>query len=505
MASDFECDTNHAKHGKKEKNIKMIVEGEKESSMEGRKEIVYKSLIADKENLPSFDELLVDSALVLPTRRRKSNLIKTAGIDTFCSKQVKSSGYGMKGPRMMQGTGPLATAKRERQNKIKKKKLLKDRQQRKRNMLYPIEGNIIDSHQSQHDDNASQCLFPPVASMSFDSLGEFLATAHKDNSLHILRLPFSKYGAASKQVSTSHPYAICETTGAAPFYVPRPSWSYCRRYIALQNKILSLSEGFKSLSISMDLGADSTNGCFYYKDLFTIYSQGSRVFMQRSDISEKDHTNEKTNKIKYSNDTTVNHKRRHEVIFHSGKRSWQRITSIAANNELETNIIGTACSDKSLRIIDAARGEELWSKGNAAGARPAHFIAFPPASSNIPISPDSFNLLLAASTDNGGLCSLWDLRTGKSVRCFSSHVNRTERCFGSFSPCMRYIGIGSEGNSANAFLYDMRATGKVIKIGRSSEHSRFCDNTITDIQFNPLWPQLVTGSLSGRLRWYNAT
>ena len=500
MARDFECDTNHTNDGKarhsQEKN-----EGERESPTK----IVYKSLIAEKENLPSFDEILTDSSLVVPprTRRRKSNRIKSPSIDAF-SKQVKSSGYGMKGARMIQGVGPLAAAKRERQNEIHKKKLLKEKRQRKRKTFYPIDCNVIDSHQGQHDDNESQSLLPPVASIAFDSWGEFLATAHKDNSLHILRLPFSRYGAASKQVSASHPYAICHTTGA--LHVPRPSWSHCRRYIAFQNKVLFLSESYKSLSNSIDLGVDSTNGCFYYKDLFTIYSQGSQVFMQRHDDNNgKDHMNKKTNKIQRSDDTTLDHKQRHEVLFRPGKRSWKRITSIAANNEVETHIIGAACSDKSLRIIDAARGEELWSKENVAGERPAHFITFPPASSNISLSPDSFNLLLAASTDNGGMCSLWDLRTGKSERCFSAHVNRTECCLGSFSPCMRYIGIGSEGNSASAILYDIRATAKrVIKIGRSPDHPRFCDNTITDVQFNPLWPQLVTGSLSGRLRWYNA-
>ena len=40
------------------------------------------------------------------------------------------------------------------------------------------------------------------------------------------------------------------------------------------------------------------------------------------------------------------------------------------------------------------------------------------------------------------------------------------------------------------------------KLGRSNQNTVFRDGTTLDCQLNPIYPQLVTGSQSGKLRWY---
>eukprot|EP00957_Ditylum_brightwellii_P192626 14665791-Ditylum_brightwellii.AAC.1 len=129
------------------------------------------------------------------------------------------------------------------------------------------------------------------------------------------------------------------------------------------------------------------------------------------------------------------------------------------------------------------------------------------------LPPESYNILSAASTDGGGLLSLWDIRCKTLAGAFRGHTNRTEKCCRtSFSPCMRYVTVGSEGNCGSAVLYDLRGAGGggggdrkgpiVARLGRSMSGCVFKDGTVTDVQFNPLYPQIATASLDGRIRFY---
>ena len=142
-------------------------------------------------------------------------------------------------------------------------------------------------------------------------------------------------------------------------------------------------------------------------------------------------------------------------------------------------------------------------KKDCEGSRAAHSIAFPQPSPNVPLSSNNYDLLVAASTDNGGLLTLFDIRCGDIVKRFSGHVNRRDICM-SFSPCVRYVSVGSEGYYSTGTLYDLRGGNipMTTKLGRSNQNTVFRDGTTTDCQFNPIYPQLVTGSQSGKLRWY---
>ena len=370
--------------------------------------------------------------------------------------------------------------------------------------MYPLNCSILSHHQPLPDD-VTPTILPPVSSISFDPWGDFLASAHSDNSLHILRLPFSRYKSASKQISTSSP--IVEGGGTKKSELAsRPVWSMSRKMIAFQHTIYALTPNMKSAKRIVPVCNDfhlAANATFFAQDRFVLYSSRDELCMETIDanfIQDGDNNDDLGLSPKHVQEPDIFH---HYKLGHTP-------VSIAAINELPSNLLACCCTDKSLKVLDAIHGKELWSRPNAAGDTKSHAIAFPPASENIPLSPDSFNLLVAASTDNGGLCSLWDLRTGRTCSTYRGHTNRTERCMVSFSPCTKYIGVGSEGSCGSAALYDLRMGGKgptqpkarLGKTNDSSNKSVFRDDTVTDVQFNPLYPQLVTSSLSGRLRWY---
>ena len=417
----------------------------------------------------------------------KRNQCKSIG-----SNIVKSSGYCK-----------IEETKREAKRKASKEKMnRKNKEERQTNSFYPIDCSILDSHQNQHDDAENPCLLPPLATVSFDGFGEYLAASSVDKSLHVFRLPMSKHGAASKQILQSYPSAESGRKSPSPPSSCRPSWSKsrARKMIAYDHKVYSLSSSMKSMHVLCDLGEKATNACFCAKDKIIVHTLRCNLSLMRfplDSLPSKENQHFTGEDIRSMSGTI-----HHNFSFEPA----QRITSVAAVNGVETNIIAVTCSDKSLHVIDI-NGKELWSQSHAAGERAAHSIAFPRVTDNIPLSPDSFNLLVAASTDEGGLLNLWDLRCGEMVKSFQGHANRKDHCMASFSPCMRYIGVGGEGNCGSATLFDIRGRNNnpiQTNLGRRDRDGNlpFRDDSILDVQFHPLYPQLVTASLSGRLRWY---
>lgn len=419
------------------------------------------------------------------------------------SNYMKSSGYGVLGPKMKLGSAPslLKQAQTRKASKVKKAKKL--REDVKLKACYPTTCDLLDCHQQQHDDIATQSLISPIATLTYSPFGEYLATSHNNAIVHVFKLPFAKYKSASRQISETHP---CSVEDKKVQSTCRPSWSTNdtsgKKYLAHHNKIYCLSPNAKSMSIVCELEKDVTNATFFSRNECMLSTKANQISLHR--LLYHGNNIDKTTKaisIRPLYETNVKQANHGTFTFDS-----QRITSIASVNGSMTNLVGCSCSNKTLHIIDVVQNKVLWSKTDCAGSRPAHSIAFPQPSQNCLISSESYNLLIAASTDNGGLLSLYDLRCKNVVQTFHGHVNRKDQCMSTFSPCVRYVAVGGEGLCGSASLYDLRGNTSSpmnTELGFNKQKcSPFRDGTVTDCQFNPIHPQLVTGSLSGQLRWY---
>lgn len=106
-------------------------------------------------------------------------------------------------------------------------------------------------------------------------------------------------------------------------------------------------------------------------------------------------------------------------------------------------------------------------------------------------APDSYNLFLTSAVTDG--IKIWDLRTLRCVRRYENHVNRCHPCSSAISPCGRYIATGSEDNCA--YVYDVRSSSYLHKLQKES-------STVLSVTFNPSTPQLLTGTLDGKLRLF---
>ena len=75
-----------------------------------------------------------------------------------------------------------------------------------------------------------------------------------------------------------------------------------------------------------------------------------------------------------------------------------------------------------------------------------------------------------------------------------------------FSPCMRYIAIGSE--DRKTVIYDIRSSTNISSSSSLSSSSTTTyklggnKDTVSCVMFNPLYPQLVSGSYDGSIHFF---
>lgn len=126
--------------------------------------------------------------------------------------------------------------------------------------------------------------------------------------------------------------------------------------------------------------------------------------------------------------------------------------------------------------------------------RPVHVLRLFEGSASADTPLSGHEIFLSAAVD--GSVKLWDLRAATCVRRFGAHTNRLHAVGASISPCLRFVCCGSE--DKHAYLFNVGSGGV---IDRLSGHT----DTVTDVAFSPLHPQLVTSSLDGHLRFYADT
>jgi WD40 repeat protein len=199
--------------------------------------------------------------------------------------------------------------------------------------------------------------------------------------------------------------------------------------------------------------------------------------------------------------------RRAHTYMMSGKPA---LTALAAVNGtgLATRSIFVAGSSKSLELIDVNASA---TSGNAeitpallcipaAHNRPVHCIALPLSSS---VDGSTF---LTTATD--GAMKLWDVRCpgasrGECVQLWSSHTNRVHRIGAALSPCGRFAACGSEDKLA--YVYDLRrsssagvSSGGQVVLWKLRGHK----DSVLDVAFSPVHPQLATVGADGKVLFF---
>jgi len=201
---------------------------------------------------------------------------------------------------------------------------------------------------------------------------------------------------------------------------------------------------------------------FFYLDKFVLLASGRHVLLYQYQID------------RLSKDALIRqHPKGKCKMVHSWDHAGQKVTSFDAFNNVLSHTIISAGSDRSLTVLDAATGKVARILADA-HSKPIHTVALPKPSPLVSLSPLSYDnfatgrarypiagdmrlrpdtaqfaniifmaFLCSASTDNVVYC--WDVRADVSrIMALQDHVNRREKVGLAYSPCMRYLAVGSE-------------------------------------------------------------
>ncbi|KAL7383391.1 hypothetical protein ABVT39_009646 [Epinephelus coioides] len=169
------------------------------------------------------------------------------------------------------------------------------------------------------------------------------------------------------------------------------------------------------------------------------------------------------------------------------------ITALSAINDFFSHIVLACGSDRSIQVFDMNKGT-VASVLPDAHSRAVHCIIQNKGSMFSTQTPDSYNLFLTSAVTDG--VKIWDLRTLRCVRRYENHINRCHPCSSAISPCGRFIASGSEDNCA--YVYDIRSSRYLHKLQKHSD-------TVLSVTFNPATPELLTGTLDGKLRLFQSS
>ncbi|XP_061815017.1 WD repeat-containing protein 27 isoform X1 [Nerophis lumbriciformis] len=215
---------------------------------------------------------------------------------------------------------------------------------------------------------------------------------------------------------------------------------------------------------------------FYYLDKFLLLASGDslHLYLYHVDVTHDD--------IK-----RYEHRSFVKLARCFSTSSGADITDLSAINDFFSYIVLACATDRSIQVFDMNKGR-VAAEVPDAHSRAIHCITQNKGSMFSTQAPESYNLFLTSAVTDG--VKMWDLRTLRCVRRYENHVNRCHPCSSTFSPCGRFIASGSEDNCA--YVYDIRSSSYLHKLQRHSE-------TVLSVAFNPATPQLLTGTLDGKI------
>ena len=170
--------------------------------------------------------------------------------------------------------------------------------------------------------------------------------------------------------------------------------------------------------------------------------------------------------------------------------SGQSITALSCLNTIQSPLLFAATSDKKLYVLDTSSSKIL-REIESPHDRSIHCISLPQPSQHCSINTSEYNMFTTSAIDN--IITLWDLRQSTAIARYNNHINRRDNIGCSISPCLKYLVTGSEDRSCR--IIDLRTLKEVNKL---TGHKDVC----MDAKFNPLFPQLVTCSLDGTVKFY---
>jgi WD40 repeat protein len=311
-----------------------------------------------------------------------------------------------------------------------------------------------------------------VTSLGFDAAGAFLVSSSGDTTISMLKLPVVKH------------------LGAA--YVARGHKSMVNGVdvsLSLQNPlVLSASfDGFIGLwrptkrdtpYILHDAGKEVKTVRFGYMDKFASFSCGNSVSIGTFSVDDGGgDLDRKRNHSKFS-------------VVHTIVTGSQQVTDYDWINSFLSTIIVWCGSNKQIGVRDIAAERDVRVIDDA-HSRPIHSLELLRSSRYANVGTEALHLFASASMDK--TVRVWDIRQSSPVRQLSQHVNSSVRVGMSFSPCGKFLVVGSEDRSA--YVYSLSDGSVLSKLP--------APDVVTSVRFHPLECSLVAlGCANGNVQFF---
>lgn len=176
--------------------------------------------------------------------------------------------------------------------------------------------------------------------------------------------------------------------------------------------------------------------------------------------------------------------------------NWQTassaITATAAVNTFFSHLVICATSGRNIEVYDLNRSV-LAHTLLECHPRPAHGVAINEGSCFASQPAEAYNVIATSSLTDP--IKLWDLRTKSNVQALQGHLNNAHNCQVAFSPCGNYLASGSENQMV--YIFDLRK-------GTYLDPLRGHNDVVTSVAFHPGHPLLASGSLNGRILFFQS-
>ena len=184
------------------------------------------------------------------------------------------------------------------------------------------------------------------------------------------------------------------------------------------------------------------------------------------------------------------------------------VLSLDAINAFVSHLAIASTTDRAVHMLDVAHEQVVHSIPDAHSlSRVAHTVVVPhpgeytthtAAAIDVFASLGAGGASTAGEDGSAGEVKIWDLRSCRCVRMLSEHLNVRRNLGAEFSPCMRYLYVGSEDNQC--YCYDLRTGTALERIGGLRSVRPVVE--LSSIALSPRVPQLTLGALNGVVRFF---
>jgi WD40 repeat protein len=344
---------------------------------------------------------------------------------------------------------------------------------------YPLGCGALDQRQRELAMHAA-----PVMRVSYSSDAHRVATAAADNSVGVARMP-AKEG--SKMMGhNAHVHSVGWAHSSELLVSASDDGSARLWEVGRADALMVIDRQASSAPAHRDsnppLSSSLKEVSFFYLDKFILLAAANRLMLFKYKLDDT------------AGDDIKRLKKQHKFkLVSSSEMRAKEVTCFSCHNSFHSNMVVAAGSSRSVEVWDHATAQRVLEIPDA-HERPIGRLVLNYGSTAVSLAESAYNQFVTTAPD--GMLKLWDIRTGRCSACFTAHVHRTNVVIGaSFSPCQRYIGVGSEDRAA--YIMDVRRGGVAYRIAGHND-------VVSDVCFSPIHPQLVTACFDGKLRFFSS-